>query len=660
VFEADDQNMKIPSIKTFLNSTLIVILLFTGKTNATSYYVDSADGNDNNNGTSTTTPWKTLSKVCDAATTFQPGDIISFKRGEIWYGERLTPTAHASGISGNPIIYNSYGNGNRPIFNLIITQTPEWTDEGNNIWSAIIGAGARFFKNGIEMLRNPLPDRIPLGTQGTQYYTELINEGNNLKLYIYSTTNPKNDSYKWTAYNIGLYFPNTQYIQINDLDFRGGASASIKIKNNEYWTINNCNIGYNSGYGVVIKESSHIKILQCDFNSNFTVDQSQLQPASGGIDYTGCNDGIFIGGASEYIEIASCYFKNWSHASFGSNASKAEEKISFISFHHNTLTAPDIIYGGRIAYSGYCEDGEYYNNNINNISVANQLGGSRNHFHHNIIDVVKDSPLKEDKIGIGIWLENYNVQIKDNIIENNVIANTDSKGLEIYSENFDYPGEVSGNKIRNNIFYNCGITENNIAIQFHKDQSDQLIYKNIIENNLIYNSNSTKTCLYQFNGILCDVTTFNSKDADIRSNIDGNPLFFDADNGNYHLLSNSPAINAGTMPFATKDYDGNPIPNGNAADIGAFEYSQVLGIIDNSIPYKTNIYPNPIRGHLFFSNAFSKQNYTIYSILGEILKKGKIDNQGINLSNFNSGIYFVKIDPKGSDKMKILRFILLK
>ena len=41
----------------------------------------------------------------------------------------------------------------------------------------------------------------------------------------------------------------------------------------------------------------------------------------------------------------------------------------------------------------------------------------------------------------------------------------------------------------------------------------------------------------------------------------------------------SPCIDAGTDVSLTKDYDGRPVPNGSAPDIGAFEYHPMTGFI---------------------------------------------------------------------------------
>ena len=61
-----------------LNSGTAVTV--TGK----SYYV-SNEGDDNNDGLSAVTPWKTLSKVSNAD--LNPGDGVFFRRGDLFRGK---------------------------------------------------------------------------------------------------------------------------------------------------------------------------------------------------------------------------------------------------------------------------------------------------------------------------------------------------------------------------------------------------------------------------------------------------------------------------------------------------------------------------------------------------------------------------------------------
>jgi Right handed beta helix region len=78
--------------------------------NAETYYVDSQQGNDTNDGRSATQAWKSLEKV--DATTFRPGDAILLKAGSSWEGQ-LWPKG--SGAEGKPIRVGKYGMGNKPL-----------------------------------------------------------------------------------------------------------------------------------------------------------------------------------------------------------------------------------------------------------------------------------------------------------------------------------------------------------------------------------------------------------------------------------------------------------------------------------------------------------------------------------------------------------------
>ena len=76
------------------------------------------------------------------------------------------------------------------------------------------------------------------------------------------------------------------------------------------------------------------------------------------------------------------------------------------------------------------------------------------------------------------------------------------------------------------------------------------------------------------------VSQFNTKNGEnndsMNNNIEANPEFMDLVNGDYHLQSSSLAINSGTTPLATADFDGNSIPySGTLLDIGLYEYQDI-------------------------------------------------------------------------------------
>ncbi|HET7092622.1 MAG TPA: DNRLRE domain-containing protein, partial [Thermomicrobiales bacterium] len=76
----------------------------------TAYYIDSANGNDSNAGTSQSAAWKSIAKANQAS--LEPGDQLLFKRGGDWTGGLKIA---ASGTSSAPITIGSYGNGALPI-----------------------------------------------------------------------------------------------------------------------------------------------------------------------------------------------------------------------------------------------------------------------------------------------------------------------------------------------------------------------------------------------------------------------------------------------------------------------------------------------------------------------------------------------------------------
>jgi len=77
----------------------------------TAYYIDCAAGNDANNGTSTSTPWKTFANVNGRV--FNAGDSLLLKRGVTCSGiGGLAPKG--SGTSTSPITLGDYGTGTLP------------------------------------------------------------------------------------------------------------------------------------------------------------------------------------------------------------------------------------------------------------------------------------------------------------------------------------------------------------------------------------------------------------------------------------------------------------------------------------------------------------------------------------------------------------------
>jgi hypothetical protein len=113
------------------------ICLLSEGARATTYYVSSSTGSDSNNGTSLSTPWQTIGHV--NGQTFQPGDSILFRRGDVW-NESLTPPS--SGSSGNPITFDAYGTGPAPnLTGYYAVPGSAWVLVSGNAWKAPLPAG---------------------------------------------------------------------------------------------------------------------------------------------------------------------------------------------------------------------------------------------------------------------------------------------------------------------------------------------------------------------------------------------------------------------------------------------------------------------------------------------------------------------------------------
>src|SRR5665647_1176189 len=110
---------------------LLPLIIFGLTANATNYYISSS-GSDANNGTSTSTPWKTLSKLNAYFSSLQPGDNVLLNRGDVFYG---SINVNKSGSFGSPITIGAYGSGAKPVITGF-TNVTSWTNLGGNIWES--------------------------------------------------------------------------------------------------------------------------------------------------------------------------------------------------------------------------------------------------------------------------------------------------------------------------------------------------------------------------------------------------------------------------------------------------------------------------------------------------------------------------------------------
>ncbi|MBK8531693.1 MAG: right-handed parallel beta-helix repeat-containing protein [Flavobacteriales bacterium] len=115
--------------------------LFGGGVQATTYYI-APEGSDSNNGTSPSTPWRSIARLQQAANSLQPGDEVLFQRGGSYPGQL---TLNTSGSSSQPIVLGAYGSGPLPEISGASTVTG-WTQHQGQIWRANVTQGVKYVR----------------------------------------------------------------------------------------------------------------------------------------------------------------------------------------------------------------------------------------------------------------------------------------------------------------------------------------------------------------------------------------------------------------------------------------------------------------------------------------------------------------------------------
>jgi len=101
----------------------------------------------------------------------------------------------------------------------------------------------------------------------------------------------------------------------------------------------------------------------------------------------------------------------------------------------------------------------------------------------------------------------------------------------------------------------------------------------VMNNCIIYYNTASSSANYDSSTLnYCCTTPLPTGGA---GNITNEPIFVDLVNGDFHLQSNSPCINAGNNSYVTNstDLDGNPRISGGTVDIGAYEFQNPASVI---------------------------------------------------------------------------------
>ncbi len=211
---------------------------------ATTYYV-SPDGNNVNPGTSPQLAWRTLLKV--GISTFNPGDVILFKRDGVW-NEWLTPPS--SGTAGNLIKFDAYGDGRPPEFTgLYATKSSDWTNSSGSVWQTTLAATQaisqmKFVQFGT-IWGNLQASQAALAHDRDWYYDSVTQN-----LYVYSSGGN----------------PVTAFGSVSPIILSG--QSLINLNSVSYLEIQHIKLDFYDGYGVQVQGTSdHIWLANMSADS---------------------------------------------------------------------------------------------------------------------------------------------------------------------------------------------------------------------------------------------------------------------------------------------------------------------------------------------------------------------------------------------------------
>ena len=140
----------------------------------TTYYVDSENGNadENATGTSKDDAFKTLAQV--NAVNLEPGDQVRFKKGSVFNGEALHFTKEDSGSADAPVVISTYGDESAARPKINTNGQGRWNlnygnplDNQNHKWkgevsSCILIEDTEYIEiNGLELTNNRATDKVP-------------------------------------------------------------------------------------------------------------------------------------------------------------------------------------------------------------------------------------------------------------------------------------------------------------------------------------------------------------------------------------------------------------------------------------------------------------------------------------------------------------------
>ena len=393
----------------------------------TDYFVKNG-GDNSANGESDATAWETVAKV--NGYTFSAGDTISFNKGDMW---REALVVHDSGDLNDPIVYQSYGTGDKPV----LYGSTNISDSG---WTAEVGSAYKH--DFIAVNVNPGAtvqhwtgiewDVFTLGGSSTtlnvgEYYYMHTETPKAIYIRMRDDSNPDGEIFEVSSNAMNITSNGKSYWTIKDMVF-GFAVKGADIRTDGVGgTIKDCTIKNTGGDGISLTGTV----------SGFVVDGCLI---------TGCGDGNLAGVSGDAVT-----FHNDCRGTV-KNCILANNDVSGIAhigdchgYHYNNL-----IYGNTdniIIYENSTGGHTFVNNIIfctSRTEKGIQLGSGSSSTAQVIIKNCTIYGEDGNSTTEGIYVRGHNVTIENTIIEN-------IDGFGIWQTNStDATLSLSNNNIYNN------------------------------------------------------------------------------------------------------------------------------------------------------------------------------------------------------------------
>lgn len=454
---------------------LIKMLIGSINADAATYYFSSADGDDSRTSTqaqNSLTPWKSIDKLNSIFSSLQAGDVILFKRGDVFYG---SISIKKSGNSRAPISFDAYGSGVNPIITGL-TEITSWTSIGDNLWVSANAVSNLFTLNMVTVNGQ----FVPIGKWPNSGYNTINASSGGTSL----TSNSLTDN--WVG--------GTVVIRKNHwiLD----KSTIIHQSGNTIDFTNPTNYNSQNGWGFFIQNTKEA----CDIQNEWWYSASKKI----GIYSSSTPAGVRVAAVDNLVDISSYSFINFSNLTFqGSNSAT----VTISNGNNIDFENCDFLFQGM---NGFTVESAAHHITLNNCT-ANYTnndfisgGGSSNwKLTNNIITNTAQVPGMGNSAD-GNYIAIYNIGA-NSLVQYNVIKKTGYSGID-----FRGPGISVLNNLVDTF---CNVKDDGAGIYTFTGSTPTIYSQRVVSNNIVLNgggaSEGTNTAHEDAYGIYMDDNSSN-------------------------------------------------------------------------------------------------------------------------------------------------------